>query len=304
MRPDTLEQRHLGASMYTRATLDVETLVQLGNGEKHPSLRSIIYDTEDAIKDSELHAALRNLKHVLPLLAQNRGPLRFIRVRTPAVLGKLMTMAGIENVEGFVLPKVTVDNLPLYISNLGDRDEFSIMPTLETLEVWDMDEMKRLRILMQEPRLRERVLCIRIGGNDLNGLLKVRRPLHRTIYDTAVGHLIKSLAGLFIPHGFGMTGVVFEGTEPEHMEVLAEEVELDLLQGLMGKTIVHPNQIPVVENGYMIDEGAFNDAQEIISQEAAAVFKRRGRMCEPATHRSWAHETIERARVYGVKPSN
>lgn len=302
MRARILDQRHLGPCMYSRATLPVDTLVAIGNGELYDG-QTPVFDTEDSVKDHELHAALRNIKHMLPRLDQNRGPLRFIRARTPAVLGKLLQMPGIENVEGFVLPKVTVENLPLYMAQFGERDEFCIMPTLETRETWDMDEMKRLRILMQEPRIRERVLCVRIGGNDLNGHLGVRRPVHRTIYDTAVGQLIKNLAGLFIPHGFGMTGVVFEGTEPYQMPVLAEELELDQLQGLIGKTIIHPIQIAVVENAYMVDEGSFNDAQEILNAEAAAVFKRRGRMCEPATHRGWAHEIMERAKIYGVKKS-
>lgn len=301
MRFANAGQLHLGASMYSPATLEVETLVRVGDGLKYPSLRSVIFDTEDSVRNDELYRALHNLKHMLQHISPDKGPLRFIRVRSPDVLGKIMRMEYIERVDGFVLPKITADNLPHYLLNLRDDNQFSLMPTLETVEAFDSGEMKRLRKVMLEPSVRDRILCLRIGGNDLNGLLRVRRPVKRTIYETAVGSLIKELARTFIPHGFGMTSVVFEGSEEHHMDVLREEVELDLLQGLLGKTIVHPSQIAVVESGLMVDAQELEDAELIAHRDAKAVFKRGGRMCEPATHRSWAGQIIARARVYGVR---
>lgn len=301
MRNPDVGQLHLGASMYSPATLDVDTLVNIADGLKYPSLRSIIFDTEDSVRNDELYRALHNLKHMLQRLHPDNGPLRFIRVRSPDVFGKIVRMEHIERIDGFVLPKITADNLPHYLVNLRDDYQFSLMPTLETVEAFDNHEMKRLRKMMLEPSVRDRILCLRIGGNDLNGLLRVRRPVTRTIYETAVGSLIKELARTFIPHGFGMTSVVFEGSEPAHLEVLKEEVELDLLQGLLGKTIVHPLQKDVVENGLKVDAQELEDARQIADREAKAVFKRGGRMCEPATHRSWAGLTIERANVYGVR---
>lgn len=301
MRLPDVGQLHLGASMYSPATLDVETLVSIGDGEKYPLLRSTIYDTEDSVRNDELYRALQNLKHMLPRLHPEKGPLRFIRVRSPDVLGKIIRMQNIERIDGFVLPKITADNLTLYLANLRDGNQFSLMPTLETIEAFDDHEMRRLRKVMLEPSVRDRILCLRIGGNDLNGLLKVRRPVTRTIYDTAVGSLIKELARTFIPHGFGMTSVVFEGSAAEHLEVLKKEVELDLLQGLLGKTVVHPAQIAVVERGMAVSQQELQEAHAIADREAKAVFKSGDRMCEPATHRSWAGLTIERAQVYGVR---
>ncbi len=69
--------------MYSRATLPVDTLVSIGNGEVYDG-QTPVFDTEDSVNDNELHTALRNIKHMLPRLEQNRGPLRFIRARTPA----------------------------------------------------------------------------------------------------------------------------------------------------------------------------------------------------------------------------
>ena len=303
MRSKTLGPLHLGASMYSPATLDVDVLVSIGNGSKYPTLRSTIIDTEDSVRSDELHQALRNIKHMLPHLEADGGPLRFIRVRSPAVLGHVLRMQNIERIDGFVLPKITAENLSHYLIDLGADDTFSLMPTLETIEALDPIEMKKLRKIMLEPSVRDKILCLRVGGNDLNSLYHVRRPITRTIYETAVGSRIEDLASTFIPYGFDMTSVVFEGCEPRHMDVFNEEVQLDMLQGFVGKTVVHPRQIEIVESNLQVGEDELADAQRIIDVDALAVFKSGGRMCEPATHRSWAEQIIARAKVYGVRPA-
>lgn len=295
-------QLYLGASMYVPTTRTVESLAEIGNGIKYPTLRSIIFCTEDAVRSDELDGAMHNLRKALPLLSDDEHPMRFIRVRNPEVLGRCLRMRGIEKIDGFVLPKVTAANLQYYVAHLSDGDNFQLMPTLETKEVFDAKEMGKLRHLMQsDERVRHRILCLRVGGNDLLNCIRVRRDPRRTIYDTPVGELIKRLSGEFIPNGFGLTAPVCEATGPEFMPVLQEEVELDLLQGLFGKTVIHPDQIPVVEAAYKVAPNDLLEAEEIVLPQAKAVFKRNGRMCEPTTHRCWAHDIIERARIYGVR---
>ena len=204
-------QFDLGASLYVPATYEPPTLVAIGNGEKYPLLRSLIYCTEDSVRADELSAALNNLRKALPDLNDMQRPMRFIRVRSPHVLGRCLATRGIEKIDGFVLPKLTADNLLQYVNQLGDGSPFSLMPTLETKEVFDYREMNKLRRMLQKnSRLRERILCLRIGGNDLLNCLGVRRDPRRTIYQTPVGDVIARLAGEFIPHGFGLTAPVFE----------------------------------------------------------------------------------------------
>ncbi|HEY9784423.1 MAG TPA: HpcH/HpaI aldolase/citrate lyase family protein [Candidatus Obscuribacterales bacterium] len=292
----------LGASMYVPTTRTIDNLVAIGNGEKYPALRSVIFCTEDAVRPDELEGAIHNLRKALPKLNDAEHPMRFIRVRNPEILSRCLRMRGIEKIDGFVLPKITEANLQYYLAHLSDRDNFLLMPTLETKEVFDGKEMGKLRQRMQsDERARNRILCLRIGGNDLLNCIRVRRDPRRTIYETPVGELIKRLAGEFIPNGFGLTAPVCEATDPQHLKVLAEEVELDLLQGLFGKTVIHPDQIPVVEAAYRVDPRDLEEAEEIVKPEAAAVFKRNGRMCEPTTHRFWANDIIERAKIYGVR---
>lgn len=294
------KQFALGASMYVPATQDPADLIAIGNGEKFSNLRSIIYCTEDAVRADQVRYAIRNLGHTLPQLNKSERPLRFIRVRSPHVLGQVLGHKGIENIDGFVLPKVTASNMTNYLDHLGNKSPFMLMPTLETEETYDFREMNRLRRLLQkDPRCKGRILCLRVGGNDLLRALRVRRDPRRTIYDTPVGDLISRLAGEFIANGFGLTAPVFESIE--NPDVLAEEVKLDLLHGLFGKTAIHPSQIAVIEDGFKVSAADLAEAQKILECDAPAVFRMGGRMCEPTTHTPWAKDIITRCEIYGVK---
>ncbi len=292
-------QFHLGASLYVPTTFCPDKLVEIGNGERIPEARSIIFCTEDAVREDQLHDALHNLRKALPRLNDAERPMRFIRVRNPHVLGTCLAMSGIANIDGFVLPKLTPGNLNEYITYIRDRDSFSLMPTLETREAFDGHEVRKLRKMMRDSRIHRRILCLRIGGNDLLNCLRVRRDPRRTIYATPVGDLISRLAGEFIPYGFALTAPVFESMA--HPDVLREEVELDLLHGLFGKTAIHPDQIPHIEEVYKVSRQDLEEAQKILDPAAAAVFRMGNRMCEPTTHSRWARDMITRAEIYGTR---
>lgn len=298
-----ITQSHLGASMYAPTTLCSDKLRDIADGIKYPNLRSVIFCTEDAVREDQLATALRNTKHALKKMSADRsnGPLRFIRARTHVVLGKLLQMPGIEKIDGFVFPKITRANLPYYMAAFADSDRFLIMPTLETKEVFDAKEMAELRRAMEkDERIKNRLLCLRIGGNDLLNCLGVRRNPKRTIYETPVGELIRRLAGEFIPNGFGLTAPVCE-VFGEDTSVLDEECELDLDQGLFGKTAIHPEQIDVIEKHFRVDVNDLKQAEAILDKDAPAVFKMGGRMCEPTTHTTWAANLVSRANIYGTR---
>ncbi len=146
-----------------------------------------------------------------------------------------------------------------------------------------------------------RILCLRIGGNDLLNCLRIRRDPGRTIYETPIGDLISRLAGQFIPYGFGLTAPVFESME--HPEVLLQEVEIDINHGLFGKTAIHPDQIELIEACFRVKQSDLDEARKILEPNAPAVFRMGGRMCEPTTHSNWAKDIIHRAEVYGVRPT-
>jgi citrate lyase beta subunit len=286
----------LGASLYVPATR--EWLAAIGNRHKFKELRSVIFCTEDSIREQDLERALDNLQAAL--LGFEPSPLlRFVRVRSPAVLRRVLEMEGAERLSGFVLPKVSAANLPEYFACLPPASPFLVMATLETAEVFDPVALLRIRDLLLQDGPRRRLLSLRIGGNDLLNLLGLRRPRSRTIYETPLGLTISHLVTVFRPHGFNLTGPVFEYLD--NPRALAREVDRDLAHGLFGKTAIHPEQVPVIEARYRVRREDLRAAEQILSATAEPVFRLQGAMCEPATHRTWATLVCERARLYGVQ---
>jgi citrate lyase beta subunit len=285
----------LGASLYVPATRS--DLVAIGNREKYPILRSVIFCTEDSVHLRDLPRALDNLAAALSRF-EDTGLLRFVRVRDPDVLRQLLAMPGVEQLDGFVFPKITERNLEDYFSRFAEDDPFQVMLTLETVETFDLTAMASLRNRILQPRYRQRILALRIGGNDLLNLLALRRPRDQPIYHTPLRTTINQLVTIFRPHGLHLTGPVFEYLD--RGTVLRQEVRLDLSHGLFGKSAIHPAQVPVIEEGYRVRAVDLRAAEQILSHSAPSVFRLDGAMCEPATHRAWAEMICQRAKIYGV----
>lgn len=287
----------LGASLYVPATHP--NLVAIAAGEKLAEVRSVIFCTEDAVADADLPLALENLRMALPHLRRHNGFYRFVRVRNPVILRHCLGQPGIDAIDGFVLPKVTAANIEQYMEHFpDDQEEYWIMPTLETREVFQDADMQHLVRLIDAAPWRHRILCLRIGGNDLLSLLRIRRPRGRTIYETPIGYVIARLATTFIPYGFCLSAPVFEYFDD--METLGREIEADLNHGLVGKTAIHPSQVPLIESHYRVDQKDLEAARLTLSHDAPGVFKLHQSMHEPATHRPWAHSIVATARIFGI----
>jgi len=292
----------LGASLYVPAVH--KDVLTIANGKKIPFMRSLILCTEDSIAEHQVDDALQHLTLLLKHFKPTSSMLRFIRVRNPQVLDRLLGIDGIHNVDGFVLPKVDTDNLLTYMSRFKRSDRFFLMPTLETRDTLAPAKMCSMRDLLLDDAIRDRVLCLRIGGNDLLQLLGTRRSTELTAYDTALGYTIDMLVSIFKPYGFNLSSPVFEGFD--HAEVLAKEVQMDKLRGLFAKTAIHPDQISEIEWHYKVSQAELDQAQDILRTDAPAVFggQNDAVMCEVATHRAWAENVLTRAEVYGIKPED
>lgn len=284
----------LGASLYVPAIR--RDLVDIANGVKYPRLRSVIFCTEDALAQRDLPLALCHLGRCLPRFSDT-AILRFIRARNPEVLGYLLRLDGIERVDGFVVPKLTQYNMDSYFSPLLDTG-FKVMATLETREALDHAEMSALRHKLLAPEHRDRVLALRIGGNDLLRLLGVRRPRDRTLYATPIGSAIANLVLWFKPYGFNLTAPVFEYLDRDGL--LRDEIQQDLAYGLFGKTAIHPEQIPIIESFYGVKPDELDMAAALLNPESRPVFRSHNAMCEVATHLQWARDMLTRAEIYGV----
>jgi len=288
----------LGASLYVPATRP--DLLEVVRGEKLSAVRSLIFCTEDSVNEKDVDFAIENLREPLRALSCGSHQMRFIRVRNPAVMRQVLALPGIEKLDGFVLPKVTRGSLAEYLKVLRGSGHL-IMPTLETKEVFDEREMTALRRAMDKDTVRERVLSLRIGGNDLLSILGMRRPRGRTLYQTPLGPVIARLVTTFKPSGFNLSAPVFEFLDD--VATLEREVEEDMAHGLVGKTAIHPDQVPLIHACYRVHAADLDMAHHILSHDAPAVFRMHGSMCEPATHRNWAHNLCKSATYFGLRHS-
>ncbi|BAW80462.1 ATP/GTP-binding protein [Candidatus Nitrosoglobus terrae] len=284
----------LGATLYMPATR--KDIVEVLNQRKLAKLRSVVVCTEDSILEKELTLALVNLRVALEQL-QPSPLLRFIRPRNPEVLSQLIGIPEITNIDGFVLPKINENNLPIYAEIAARIPTLILMPTLETEVAFSR---KRLEILCNEfTKVGNPILCLRIGGNDLLRLLKLRRPRNFTLYDTPLCRVINDIILTFRPAGYELSAPVFEYLDS--YEVLQREVELDIIHGLFAKTAIHPTQISVIEAVYRVFQRDMDLAKEVLKEGAPAVFKFNDQMVEISTHRSWAEQLLLRAEFYGIR---
>lgn len=301
MDKQRLSPWNLGATLYMPATrLDIAGAVLHG---KIPGLRSLVICLEDAVSECDIPQALQNLKQLLQQLNTakvNRGntdwPLVFIRPRHPDMGKWLVDNFDLSAIDGFVLPKFTLSSLPVWWDIMDDT-HLCLMPTLETEEVFDVVQMRELATTLLSHPCHERIIALRIGGNDLMNVVSQRRPRDLTLYDSPMGYVIKMLVSVFAPRDFALTAPVCEHID-DHA-IMARELSLDMAHGLVGKTAIHPGQIDVIEQALMVSPGEHSDALRILNS-TQAVFKSQGAMCEPATHRRWAAAILERARVYGL----
>lgn len=290
-----VRKKMLGASLYVPTTH--KDLLRIANGELLADVRSLIFCTEDAVADTDLKDALSNLAMMLAHTKERPDSERFVRVRNPAVMKRILEMKGADKLTGFVLPKVTRHNFDAYFQQIR-KTQYMLMPTLETAEVFDEMEMKLFRQCLEQPGVRDHILALRIGGNDLLALLGIRRPRNMTIYRTPLGAVISKLVTTFRPYGFALTAPVFEHLDSAAL--LAQEVEEDLAHGLIGKTAIHPSQVALIEQHYRVLHRDVDAALRIIDENSPAVFKLHDAMCEVATHRTWAYRVLEQARIFGV----
>ncbi|HEV2569602.1 HpcH/HpaI aldolase/citrate lyase family protein [Sphingomonas sp.] len=288
---DVLE---LGATLYMPATRT--DLAAALSGGHIPGLRSAVVCLEDAVRAEHVPAALASLAALLARPGLDGGaPLVFVRPRDPTMLARILRMPGVERVAGFVLPKVTAETLPEWLAHPFAPSHL-LMPTLETREMFDPVEARRLRDQLLV--VQERVLAVRIGGNDLLQCLGVRRAPGRTSYDGPLGPLIAMLAGVFLPFGIPLSAPVMEGYgEPV---LLRDEFQRDMEHGLFTKTVIHPAQIAVVQGALTVPARDLAEAEAILGCAAPAVFAANRRMCEPATHRRWAETIVRRAALFGA----
>ncbi|GLC90286.1 HpcH/HpaI aldolase/citrate lyase family protein [Lysinibacillus piscis] len=315
----------LGATLYMPASMP--SIVEMVQSRKYPNLTSFVIDLEDAVGDKEVVACeekvVRDIRQLYTLycgqeITAEQLPLIFIRVRSVEQLQLLATALGEQQkvLTGYVFPKFTATNGQAYFTVLEqiiEQYELTLygMPILESREIIykesRMDALCAVKQILQQHR--ERVLNVRIGATDFCGIYGIRRQMDATIYD--IGMMQDCIADIVNVLGREEDGFVISGPVWEYLhakntvtEGLMKEVILDKQNGLLGKTIIHPSHIRIVQALYAVSYEDYMDACDIVERNDGqqGVFKsyNANKMNEIKPHMRWAQKIMHLARIYGV----
>ncbi len=265
------------------------------NEQKYPKLRSVVIDTEDSLSDAEIADALKNIQDILNNLKKTKLYV-FIRPRNISLLKDLLGYENIDKVDGFVLPKFSLDNADAYFKVL-ENTRFNIMPSIEGSELFDFDKLRELRDKLL--RHKEKIILIRFGLEDMLRQLKMRRRCEDSIFDLSVGNtVLGNFIAIFKSVGFGISGGVYPCFDDE--KGFIKDVSRDLKEGLFSKTIIHPRQIELTNELYKVEKKILDEALEVCSS-TKQVFEQSSKMAEKKTMLEYSKHILTRAELYGTK---
>ena len=278
---------------------------------------------EDTINDNFVEAAEHTLIQSLLSIHKARQqtdfyiPKIFVRVRYPEQISRIYNqLEDAKNLlVGFIIPKFSPENADQYIAELIHINKTATqtvyaMPILESHTMIDLHTRYDVLYFLKSKTdaIKEYVLNIRVGGNDLCHAFGFRRRADQTIHDiTPIANLFADIVTIF-GRDYVVSGPVWEYySGPQWETGLRNEIDRDLLCGFLGKTAIHPNQIPVINQCYQVSHEDYQDALSITTWDETNASMVSGsdnkeRMNEVKTHFNWAKKILIRAKVYGVKP--
>ena len=280
---------------------------------------SLAFCLEDTVSEDAVEDAENDLFAILQRITEEAEsgdfylPKIFVRIRSPKQLKELsQRYACFRGVlTGFIIPKFFIDNCDAYISVILEQMElgYRYMPIFESEKMVPL-HTRYADLAQVKEKLKPvsaRILNIRVGGNDLSNVFGLRRSVKQTIYDVRpVANLLVDVLTVFSPD-YIVSGPVWEYYAGEGWEEgLRRETELDLANGFIAKTVIHPNQIPVVNDVLRVSRADYEDAKKILNWEQNQTWLVSGstegtRMNEYNTHWRWAEKILFLARNYGVR---
>lgn len=308
----------VGALLYSPALNGkIATSILSGQFGKNYSVALCL---EDTIADSAVGQALEQLGNTFKTLHQAAAthdvalPKIFVRVRNSEQISAVyQQISGFDDAfSGFIFPKYSLANADEYnrefLETLSKSSkQFYMMPILESEDIVDYATRPSVLIQLKQKidEMKEHVLNVRVGGNAFG----VRRHIDETIYDILpVSQLLCDILTVF-SRDYVVLGPVWEYYSSDNDEWsigLKRELKYDVLNGFVGKTVIHPNQIPVVVDSLKVNKQDFDDAMEILSwRDDNALLvggsAHKERMNEVNTHLRWAKRVASLAVVYGVQ---
>lgn len=318
-------QYAVGGLLYMPATQ--KNIVEKIVSGKYDFVKSMVLDLEDSLGDDMVGFGQRQIVKVIDDFddAVKSGkfsfddiPMIFIRVRNEQQMLDTMDMLKekIVYLTGFNIPKFDKHCCDEYIkafikvrdyAKSIDGTNLYIMPIIENKTAMyrqlRMDNLLYVNNALRE--ISDNVLNIRVGGADFNNIFGIRRGTNHTIYDTGViRSCLNDIVNVF-GKSYVVSGPVWEyfGTE-EGIEGLKRELDADQINGFIGKTSIHPSQLPIIQEFNIVNKLDYLDAMGILGMNTNTTGVQRsasGRMNEVKTHSKWAQKVIGMANVYGVR---
>ena len=290
-----------------------KNIVQKILGKKLPHLTSAAFCLEDSIRDESLKAAETSLKFILQELENAEDlPLIFVRIRSPQHLKTFHDKIGSRSkiLTGYILPKFDLRNAEEFIK-ISRQINLYIMPTLESERVANLStrraELIELKNLLDA--VKNLVLNVRVGVNDFCNLYGLRRNANQTIYDLGiVRDIMIDILNVFAKD-FVVAGSVWNYFSGDlWAQGLRREISLDRANGFIGKSAIHPAQLPIIFNSMKVSRADFDDANILLDwkSETHGVIKSSdgSRMNEIKCHLNWARRIKILAEIYGVDNEN
>lgn len=309
----------VGALLYCPA--NKKTIADSVIHEKFGNKYSLALCLEDTINDNFVMEAEQDLIASIHQIFESFQdhpfylPKIFIRVRNAGQIGRLTKAFGdsIKLITGYIIPKFTTDAANSYIEEMIRANEQAsrklyMMPIYESSSIIDLRH--RIDILYDlKDRLshvEDLVLNIRVGGNDLCHMFGFRRHCDESIH--RIRPVADILSDIITVYGmdYVVSGPVWEYYSGYNWENgLIQELKDDKLCGFTGKTVIHPNQISVVNKVYQVTRSDFNDAKAILNWDKKSDSLVSGnlageRMNEYKTHHNWAEKILFLAEVFGI----
>ena len=267
-------------------------------------------------------------------------PLIFIRARNIeqfCSFSEKLTKRLASVLTGFVFPKFYSVNAHAYLEKLQalNKDFETIlygMPILEGKAIayseTRREELENLKLILDN--YYKYILNIRIGGTDFSSLFGVRRGINISVYDILpVRDAISDILNFFsrIDNSYTVSAPVWEyflaytnddikkyigdniyqsllskeKIVNEAIDGLLREISQDKVNGMVGKTVIHPSHLRFVNAMQAITLEEFEDATQILQARGGVIKSSEGnKMNEVGPHKSWAEKVILRAKAYGV----
>ena len=316
----TLSGYSVGPLLYCPATNT--GIYQSLISEKFGTGFSLAFCLEDTIADQHVEMAEHLLVQTIQKLYNYKQehdyylPKIFIRIRNKGQIKRLYQNLGQAAVlvKGFNIPKITLENADSYITeiravNLNIHNTVYMMPIIESPDIIPMLQRQDILYGLKEKfdAVSPLVLNVRVGGNDLCHAFGFRRRNNESIHSIGPIHQIFSDVMTVFGMNYVISAAVWEYYNGDGWDSgLSRELEEDRLNGFIGKTIIHPNQISLVKEAYKVPKKDYEDARQILGWEKDAHTLvlgsvSRERMNECKTHSNWAKRVMMQAEAYGVK---